>query len=199
MKYPENILDVANLLPDFMGFIFYNKSKRFVCEEIFTENITGVKKIGVFVNEFNPIILEKVKQFKLDGVQLHGDETTEVCNELKQKTLVLKAFQINEKFNFDLLEKYESSVDYFLFDTKINDESRGGTGKKFNWDLLQNYKLQVPFFLSGGISSDDMEVIKSFSHPQFYGVDINSGFEDEPAMKNVKKITTFIDQLRNNE
>jgi phosphoribosylanthranilate isomerase len=196
MKYPQNILEIANLLPDFMGFIFYEKSKRQINQETFSVDVGEVKKIGVFVNESNSIIIEKIKAYNLGGVQLHGNETPEFCNQLKQETLVLKAFQIDEHFNFDLVENYQTSVDYFLFDTKTNDDRRGGTGKKFNWKLLQNYKLQVPFFLSGGISVDDIEAINSFSHPQFYGIDINSGFEETTAVKNVKKITTFIDQLR---
>ena len=196
MKYPQNILEVEKLLPDFIGFIFYEKSKRLVDEETFFVETQNIKRIGVFVNETIEVILDKINQNQLDGVQLHGDELPQFCELIKPKSLVIKAFQVDENFDFNQLEAYRKYVDYFLFDTKSSDENRGGTGKKFNWNVLENYKLSVPFFLSGGITNEDIEAIKNFYHPQLYGVDINSGFEESPAVKNIEKISTFIRDLR---
>lgn len=196
MKYAQNILEVKKLLPDFMGFIFYEKSKRRVDEETFSVETKNIKRIGVFVNETVEIVLNKIKEHQIDGVQLHGDELPQFCELLKPKSLVIKAFQIDEKFDFNQLKLYEKCVDYFLFDTKTNATERGGTGKKFNWKVLENYKLSVPFFLSGGITNEDIEAIKNFHHPQLYGVDINSGFEESPAVKNIEKISTFMQDLK---
>ncbi len=196
MKYSQNITKIANLNPDYMGFIFYQKSKRVVNEETFTATTTNVKKIGVFVNQSTEFMTEMIDKYSLNGVQLHGDETPEICAFMKSRTLVIKAFQINEDFSFNDLNLYQSKVNYFLFDTKTNNRERGGTGEKFNWNLLGNYTLNIPFFLSGGISLEDAEEVRKFSHPQFFGVDINSRFEEDPGLKNAKKITTFIQQIK---
>ncbi|MFA9289944.1 MAG: phosphoribosylanthranilate isomerase [Solirubrobacteraceae bacterium] len=199
MKFPQNIVEVAALNPDFLGFIFYPLSKRHVNEEAFKVEITNSKKIGVFVNQPLDYITEQIEKYKLDGVQLHGDENAAFAKELKTKTIVLKALQIDEDFNFSTLEEYNFCVDYFLFDTKTKKEERGGTGKKFDWNLLILYKLDIPFFLSGGITLNDVEDIKKINHQKLEGVDINSGFEEYPGFKNSTNIKMFINQIRDNE
>ena len=199
MRDPENISGVVAALPDYLGFIFYPKSKRFVGFEPFPEVLAeipvSVKKVGVFVDETPDKVLEISKGWKLDVVQLHGKETPEYCIQIKNSgIIVFKAFAVDELFDFGILDTYSGVCDYFLFDTKGN--LPGGTGQKFNWQLLESYKLNVPFFLSGGISLDDLNTIKEFSHLQLFGVDINSGFEISPAVKDIRKVKKFIAEIR---
>lgn len=199
MRDPENISGVAAALPDYLGFIFYPKSKRFVgfepSPEMLAEIPASVKKVGVFVNESPEKILEISKKWNLDVVQLHGDESPGYCKQVQDSGItVFKAFSVDESFAFAILNAWSGVCDYFLFDTK--GLLPGGTGQKFNWQLLENYKLNVPFFLSGGISFDDLNTIREFSHQQLFGIDINSGFEIEPALKDVEKVRTFIEEIR---
>jgi phosphoribosylanthranilate isomerase len=126
-------------------------------------------------------------------VQLHGDETSELCAELKPHVKVMKAFQIQDDLDFKQLESYLSVVDYFLFDSPT--ANYGGSGKQFNWQLLKNYNYNIPFFLSGGISEDHIEEIKLLNIPQLIAIDINSKFETEPGLKNIEHIKQFISKL----
>lgn len=197
MKFPENILAVAALRPDFMGFIFYPKSPRYA-EPLDIETINSIpksiKKIGVFVNESLENILTVVYKYNLDGVQLHGSENVEICRKLKDTgLLVLKAFPIADAYNFNVTKTYEGACDYFLFDTKT--EAYGGSGVKFDWQILNKYKGQTPFLLSGGIAADDSEAILKIEHPKFAGIDLNSKFEISPGFKNVKLLNKFLQAL----
>jgi phosphoribosylanthranilate isomerase len=152
--------------------------------------------VGVFVDETPEKVLEIYRNWKLDGIQLHGHETPEYCRQIQHSGItVFKAFSVDESFDFATLEAYSEGCDYFLFDTK--GQLPGGTGQKFNWQLLKSYKGLVPFFLSGGIGPDDLEVIRNFEHPRWRGLDINSGFEIEPALKDIKKVKSFISAIRN--
>ena len=199
MRDPDNISGVVAALPDYIGLIFYPKSKRFVNPEFSVETLQllpeFVKKVGVFVDELPEKIVEICKKFGLEVAQLHGNETPEYCKEIQDSGLtVFKAFAIDENFEFDKLDKYSGVCDYFLFDTK--GQLPGGTGHKFNWQLLENYKGETPFFLSGGIGPDDLEAIRHFSHPRWRGIDINSGFEVSPALKDIGKVKKFIEEIR---
>lgn len=190
MRESENISKLMTLKPDYIGFIFYAQSKRFVADFPQIEIPSSVKKVGVFVNENIENIEEIVKKYKLDFVQLHGDETPEYCFGLAAKNIkIIKAFSVDENFDFNSILSFEKHVSLFLFDTK--GKNYGGNGIKFNWDLLQNYSGKTPFLLSGGIIKNDLEDIKKFKHPAFLGVDINSGFELEPGLKNIKEIKEF--------
>lgn len=199
MRDPENISVVVAARPDFIGFIFYPKSKRFVgfepSPEILTVVPDSVKKVGVFVDETPEKVLEIYRNWKLDVVQLHGHETPEYCRQIQNSGItVFKAFSVDESFDFATLEAYSEGCDYFLFDTK--GQLPGGTGQKFNWQLLKNYKGLVPFFLSGGIGPDDLEAIQNFEHPRWRGIDINSGFEISPGIKNEEKVNQFINEIK---
>lgn len=199
MRDPENISGIASAFPDFMGFIFYPKSKRFVGDGFSVKTVQivpeSVKKVGVFVDELPEKVMEISKKLGLEVVQLHGNETPEYCREIRDSGLtVFKAFSVDDQFEFPKLKAYSGACDYFLFDTKGH--VPGGTGKKFSWKLLENYQGDVPFFLSGGIGPDDLKAIRHFSHPRWRGIDINSGFEIEPALKDVKKVTDFIQEIR---
>ncbi len=199
MRDPENSTGVVAAIPDYLGFIFYPKSKRFVGFELSPEILEvvpdSVKKVGVFVDEIPEKVLEIYQNWKLDVVQLHGHETPEYCRQIRNSGItVFKAFSVDELFDFTTLEAYSAVCDYFLFDTK--GQLPGGTGQKFNWQLLENYRGDVPFFLSGGIGPDDLEAIRNFEHARWHGIDINSGFEIEPALKDVGKVSTFIEEIR---
>lgn len=195
MRDPKNIKEVANVGVHYLGFIFFEKSPRNISHtEPISLPIEGVRKIGVFVNASSSFILGKAKEMNLWGIQMHGNETPEQCEEIKKSGYqVLKAFGIDTSFDFSVLEPYEKSCDFFLFDTKS--ESHGGTGLKFNWDVLRKYNNKKPVFLSGGITSTDAEQIKKLSWLNIHALDINSKFEDEPALKNVKLIEQFISEL----
>lgn len=194
MKEPENIRQLSSLNPDYMGFIFYPNSKRFTAEldtDILTNLPISIKKTGVFVNEELFVIADKIKKYQLDAVQLHGDETPEICRELSENEVeIIKAFGIDDNFNFSNLEPYLNVVDYFLFDTKTT--AHGGSGKSFNWQLLKNYIYQKPYFLSGGLSLENLDQVMNFKDNRFYAVDLNSCFELEPGIKNIQKLKEAI-------
>jgi len=199
MRDPENTSGVAATLPDYLGFIFYPKSKRFVGFEPSLEVLAivpdSVKKVGVFVNETPEKVFEIYQNWNLDVVQLHGNETPKYCQQIQDSGItVFKAFSVDEDFDFNSLDAYSGVCNYFLFDTK--GQLPGGTGQKFNWQLLKKYKGDVPFFLSGGIGPDDLEAVLNFSHPQLFGIDINSGFEISPALKDLEKVKSFISGIR---
>jgi phosphoribosylanthranilate isomerase len=199
MRDPENISGVVEAMPDFIGIIFFPKSKRFVGEEFSAETVQiipeSVKKVGVFVNELPEKVKEICKKLNLEVAQLHGNETPEYCMEIRDSGLtVFKAFSVDEQFDFSGLKAYYGVCDFFLFDTK--GQLPGGTGLKFNWKLLEKYQDDIPFFLSGGIGPGDLETIRQFMHPRWRGIDVNSGFEIEPALKDVEKVTDFIHEIR---
>lgn len=192
MKYSENILQASELLPDFMGFIFWKKSPRYFDGDI-PELPESIQKVGVFVNESLKNVLAAVQKHGLDIVQLHGNESVVYCFELKKQNIkIIKVFSVENDFDFDHLKPFESFVDYFLFDTK--GELPGGNGITFNWEILKNYNSDKPFFLSGGIGIDQIENIKKLNLPIF-AIDINSKFETAPGLKNTELIKQFTTQL----
>lgn len=200
MKYNDNIDQISKLKPDYMGFIFYKNSSRFVNDILITSQIKkfpkSIKKVGVFVNETSSEIENISKKYELNYIQLHGDESPLFCNQLKEKKLkVIKAFQMDDSFDFSILNEYKEHVDFFLFDTKSN--GYGGSGKKFNWNVLSNYSHKIPFFLSGGINEKDVSEIKKIKTLNIEAIDINSCFEISPALKNIPKISEFIKRIKN--
>lgn len=198
MKFPENISQIADLQPEFLGFIFYDKSPRNFDDRIPVIN-KSIQKVGVFVNADLEEIQEKVKQYKLDLVQLHGDESAEFCNLLQQnKFKVIKAFSIDNQFNFRILNNYTNFCDYFLFDTKgIN---YGGNGIPFDWSILENYHLDKPYFLSGGIGPENIEEVKSFLKTDYskncIAIDYNSKLEILPGLKSIEKTKQLINAFK---
>lgn len=177
---------------DFLGFIFYNKSKRHFTNEIPKNKIKN--RVGIFVNESIDHIQDKINSFSLDYVQLHGDESADYCLKLKNNINIIKAFGVDESFDFSVLNDYCNVVDFFLFDTKT--KQHGGSGRSFDWNLLNNYKLDIPFFLSGGINAESVEKINSFKHKKLYALDLNSGFEIEAGLKDIHKIDKFLKQIK---
>lgn len=191
MKYPDNIISVGALLPDYMGFIFWEKSARY-CNETIPELIQTIKKVGVFVNESVENIIEKIDKHNLQAVQLHGQESAAFCKELKnsisKKIEIIKVFSVGDDFDFNVLEPFETLCDYFLFDTK--GKLPGGNGTTFDWEILKKYKSKKPFFLSGGIGIDEITAIKNLNLP-VYAIDVNSKFEIEPGLKNKNLLSNF--------
>jgi phosphoribosylanthranilate isomerase len=181
-----------------IGFIFYPDSKRFVDRKLKKDLIATIprtiQKVGVFVNEDLLKIIEYASYYQLNYIQFHGNESVKVCSILKKYFKVIKAFGINDEFDFSTLKDYEEVCDYFLFDTKTS--NYGGSGIKFQWEILNNYKGEIPFLLSGGIQPNDVEAINKINHPQFAGIDINSGFEIKPGIKDIQKIKTFIKEIK---
>jgi len=197
MKQAANIAAVAELEPDYMGFIFYQKSPRFISEissELIKYVPPSIKTTGVFVNEELNTVKSHVIKYGLKAVQLHGAESVSYCEALRDANVeVVKAFGIKEDFDFGQLVHYVNTVDYFLFDTQT--AVHGGSGKTFNWNLLQRYQLQMPYFLSGGIDLNHAESISKIADTRLYAIDVNSRFELEPGLKNVNKLKQFIQIL----
>ena len=193
LKEKENMQAIDHLQPDLLGMIFYEKSPRFLSgiEMISTK----ASKVGVFVNESVEIMIKTAKNWGLSYIQLHGNEKVETAALLREKGFqVIKAMSIETEINKEVLEKFSPYCTYFLFDSK--GKNPGGNGIKFNWEFLSKYDLEIPFLLSGGIQPGDINSIKKLEHPSFAGVDINSGFEISPGIKNVESVKKFIDEVR---
>ena len=196
LKNSANKQEVENLDVDFLGHIFYPPSKRYVGENPDNRLFDSEKSsVGVFVDENAFEILRLAKKFGFEWIQLHGKENPKTCGILKKQGLkIIKAFSVDKDFDFSITQPYAKVANFFLFDTKT--KLHGGSGKKFNWDILQKYEGHTPFFLSGGIEPRDVQSIKEVNHPKLTGVDLNSGFEDEPGLKNIEKLKEFINEIR---
>jgi len=196
MKIENNIMDLAALPPDYIGFIFYEKSSRYFNSEI-PELPETIKKIGVFVNSKIDFIVSKIEKHDLQGVQLHGEESPELCAALREYGIVIKVFSIKNQFDFKVLEPYEDVCDYYLFDTK--GKHPGGNGYTFNWNVFKKYKSPKPYFLSGGIGPDELDALLLFlKRPESdlcCTVDVNSKFETAAGLKDVKELKEFRYQL----
>ena len=222
MREPENILAVNELGIDMMGFIFYAKSPRYVQSvnthagiipnmansKVKDSTETGTtlpEKVGVFVNEMPQTVITHAYNYELDYLQLHGDESPVYIDNLKRTLVpdilpdvkIIKALSIREADDVKRWRQYEGHADILLFDTRC--EGYGGSGEQFPWAVLDNYDGNIPFLLSGGIGPDDAERVKAFHHPMCIGIDLNSKFEDEPGVKNVEMLRTFVRKIKNEE
>lgn len=196
-------LDQLNALEglgaDFAGIIFYPGSKRWAGEKLggMKQDVRPVpiKKIGVFVNEAFPVVLERIQDFGLHAVQLHGDEDPQFCQNLMDQVKVIKVFRLRGEEDIDTLVKpFRDCCHYFLFDTDT--KGYGGSGRQFNWAVLEGASVGKPFFLSGGIGLADRERIQTFEHPYLEAVDINSSFETAPGVKDLQKVAQFISEIK---
>jgi phosphoribosylanthranilate isomerase len=195
MREPGNIAGVVDLQPDYMGFIFYQGSKRYVAElpkTVLEQIPKDIKATGVFVDEEIDELIRLAKTYKLAALQLHGSEIPDYCRAIKQALSgveVIKAFGVDKDFSFSILDSYNEVVDYFLFDTQT--EGHGGSGKVFDWTLLDSYTGNKPYFLSGGIGLEQAESLKHIDDERLYAVDINSRFELEPGLKDLERLKEF--------
>ena len=198
MREPDNIAAVSKLPIDYIGFIFYKKSPRYVHEYIDFNDTNNQQRIGVFVNEKLEKVFDTFDEYFLDGVQLHGQEPPAYLDDLRllmpHDFTIIKAFAIDETFDFTTTEIYDGVADYFLFDTKS--PNHGGAGIKFDWSILKNYTGETPFFLAGGIAPEDVDVIKTLNIKQLYALDLNSKFETRPALKDVAQLKMFLNALK---
>lgn len=193
LKFEQNLIDVASLDIDMVGYNFYEPSPRYV-QNTLPIIPSKIKKVGVFVNASESNILQKVRDYRLDYAQLHGDESPEFCKKIKETIPVIKVFRIDNFLISDHMNEYEF-CDFFLFDTAT--KQFGGSGQKFDWSLLSELDIKVPFLLSGGIGPDDLDDILKFRHPNFKGIDINSKFELSAGLKDVEKVNFFVGGIKN--
>jgi len=207
MRDAKNIKALLELPIDLMGLIFYKKSSRNILDSQATEIVAAsgdkVKRVGVFVDEDLDKVIQKVEKFKLTYVQLHGKETPDYCYDLLAKSAktygccdelqLIKAFSVDEQFDFSITKGYRAYCKYFIFDTK--GKNAGGNGFMFDWNLLKQYKGTTPFLLSGGIDAQSAEAIKALNFPQLAGIDLNSKFEKSPAMKNIDLLKGFLTEI----
>jgi len=198
MKYRDNIRSVSLSSPDMLGFIFYKKSPRFVrpnaLQAVIEELPQHVQTVGVFVNENLSRIKRIVRMLQLDFVQLHGLESVETVKKLKEENIaVIKAFHIDNEFDWSTVQAYETDCFAFIFDTAGS--QWGGHGKQFNWSKLSLYQGQRPYLLSGGIDNESVQRLRAISDERFIGVDINSRFEVSPGRKNIQLVSSFIKRL----
>lgn len=194
MREVENIQALANLEIDYMGFIFYEKSKRYTPSAAIVDLPTTIKKVGVFVNASLSEVQQKIKT-GLQAVQLHGDESVAFCQSLRNEgVLLIKAFGLHEAINWENLAPYQDVVDYFLFDT--SSAQYGGTGKTFDWTLLKTYPYATPYFLSGGLDIGNLQEALAITDSRLIGLDLNSKFELEPGLKDINKIKQALKIIR---
>ena len=211
MRDADNIRDISALGVDMIGLIFYPPSPRYVQQfssgaGIIPDYAPDMGKtplrVGVFVDDMPQNIVTRVYNYKLDYIQLHGNEPRETLENLratidpdiKPKVKIIKAISVSSAEDIKKYKEYVGAVDLFLFDTEC--KTVGGSGEQFDWQVLQAYDGDVPFLLSGGIGPDDAERIKNFHHPKCIGIDLNSKFEIEPALKDVEKLKQFLVKVK---
>ncbi|MDR1720318.1 MAG: phosphoribosylanthranilate isomerase [Dysgonamonadaceae bacterium] len=198
LKDPDNIRAVSRLPIEMMGFIFYPKSLRYaglLHPEALSVIPLSIMKVGVFVNEPEASVVAIMEKYRLQAVQLHGDESPSLCRQLKKRGyVVIKSFNVATAEDFIRTNGYEDACDYFLFDAKT--PLYGGSGKQYDWHILHDYHGKIPFFLSGGIGSDDFARLKSFDHPGLYAIDLNSRFETAPGIKDIELLNSFNQKIK---
>lgn len=196
MKY--NTSEVAQLQPDYLGFIFYERSQRNFSGDI-PELSKNIKKVGVFVDASIDFVVAKAVTYNLDIIQLHGDESPAYCSEIRAtlppKSELWKVFSIKNTFDFSKLRPYEEVVNAFLFDTK--GKEKGGNGITFNWSILNRYPSSLPIILSGGIGLEEISAVKKIAKTKvpIMAVDVNSKFETKPGLKDIVPLKKFMTTL----
>ena len=198
MREQGNIREISGLHPEYMGFIFYPGSKRYAgrLSPLAVKGLPArITRVAVFVNASSEEIKTTCRAYSIRTLQLHGDETPDFCQDLRETGFkVIKAFPVGKSLDVAKMETYKNSADFLLLDTSA--DGFGGTGKKFDWRQLKKYDSELPFFLSGGIGPDDAEQIRKINVPQLYAVDLNSRFEIRPGLKNVVELENFIRKIR---
>jgi phosphoribosylanthranilate isomerase len=206
MRNPQNITSLAELNPDYIGLIFYPGSKRYVSnpdKSILSSLPSSIKLTGVFVDEKEDEVVQKVILYGLSAVQLHGNESPLYCENLRNKFKnqlpdvridLIKAFGVYPGFDFSTLEAYNEVVDYFLFDTKTSEH--GGSGMTFDWTILDQYVGEKMFFLSGGLSPENIDGIFNLATKKIHALDLNSKFETEPGLKNIESLKSAFQLIR---
>tara|TARA_Y100001970_G_C14022568_1_gene744315 strand:+ start:153 stop:782 length:630 start_codon:yes stop_codon:yes gene_type:complete len=180
----------------FFGLIFYNKSPRYISlkEALNLVNFSknkNIKPVGVFVNEDLDIVENALKKLNLKYIQLHGNEDDFYISKIKEnyKIKIIKSISLSSNKDLFKIEEYKQ-VDFFLFDYKPkNNELPGGNAKSFDWKIIHNFRINKPWFISGGINKENIKKIKNFANPD--GIDLSSGVEESPGVKNIEMINSF--------
>lgn len=195
MRDEDNIVQIASLVPDYMGFIFYEKSPRFVGKTFSIPLMpSSIKKVGVFVDATVSEMLSARDRHQLDFLQLHGQESVATVKELKKNGAgIFKVFSMDDHFDFSMAKPFEEYVDFFLFDTK--GKYYGGNGTTFNWNILSRYQGDVPFLLSGGLTPENIDEVKQIGAIKLQAVDVNSGVESSPGVKDAGKVLSVVNRL----
>lgn len=194
LREADNIRAVEEAGPDLMGFIFYPRSPRYV-SEVPAHLPEKAGRVGVFVHPDFVEVTRRVKEYGLSAVQFHGQASAEMCQTFRERGLtVIRALPVTDTFVADTAQ-YTGRVDLFLFDTPTL--RFGGSGRRYDWSLLGRYPGPTPFLLSGGLSPDSLDDLRTFHHPFLAGYDLNSGFETAPAVKDAAALKHFIQTIRN--
>jgi phosphoribosylanthranilate isomerase len=203
MTLPEQVNALDEMGVDIAGFIFYDKSPRFMRNKISAEKMRKIggriAKVGVFVNEDYEKLMKTVEEYRLDMVQLHGDESERFCEKVANYVTTIKAFRLSENDPIEwMIRPFHEGSDMYMFDTLGS--GYGGTGKKFNWSLLNGVKINKLFFLSGGIEPGDEKKLMEFmaleAAKKLFAIDINSRFEVTAGVKDIAKIKSFVQNLK---
>ncbi|MBI4974987.1 MAG: phosphoribosylanthranilate isomerase [Candidatus Omnitrophica bacterium] len=188
-------INASNLKIEMMGFVFYEKSKRYVeplrVEDIVNELPPAIWKVGVFVDETKDRVLKIAEDAMLDTLQFHGGEMPEYCGSFRDRFRVIKAFRLKDKSDLKKINDYD--VDYYLFDTYKTD-SIGGTGETFDWKIIKDYEFLKPVILSGGLTPKN--VSRAIKEVSPYGVDVSTGVEKAPGRKDATLMAKFVDEVR---
>ena len=197
LKYKDNLDEVAALEPDYLGFIYFKKSKRYMAEKLTEIDLRTISpvKTAVFVDPTHSEVENAIEMFGYDALQFHGNESPEFCSIFRSAAIkVIKAFSVDDEFDLNSTKAYKASCDYFLFDTKGN--NAGGNGVTFNWNVLKKYDQELPFFLSGGIGPENIGHVMELKSFNIYGIDINSRVESSPGIKDINKISKVMEIIR---
>ncbi len=207
MRDPDNIRVVAEQVrPDWMGFICWPDSKRYVATVPDYLPPPPIRRVGVFVNPTLEEVIDATQRMGFHLIQLHGSESPAFCLAVKAATglPLIKAFSLSCASDLSATEAYlrgefdgnaqTAAADYFLFDTRC--DTVGGSGRQFDWELLRTYHGPIPFLLSGGIGPDDASRVQTFSHPLCIGVDVNSRFETNSGIKDAKALIPFTNTIQ---
>ncbi len=195
MRKADQIKWISELSIDYIGLIFYPNSPRYLDDDLSPDLFGEKKKVGVFVNSPMAQILYTQSRYQLDVVQLHGQESAELCASIQNRGIeVIRAFSIDKNFDFNKVLEFDGYADRFIFDAR--GDAPGGNGIRFDWSKINEYEGATPFLLAGGISNDHIDEIKYFNHPACIGIDINSRFEYAPGDKDIITIKKFIHELR---
>lgn len=196
MRLPDQIRQLAEIPIDYIGLIFHTSSPRYVDQEFAPLLFGDKKKVGVFVNSPIEQILYIQSRYQLDAVQLHGQESPELCASIQNRGIeVIRAFSVDKNFDFNKVLDFDGYADRFIFDAR--GDAPGGNGVRFDWNKMKEYDGATPFLLAGGISYNHLDEIKYFDHPACIGIDINSKFERAPGDKDLITIKKFVHELRN--